>query len=474
VVHPFRTVTFLVCITGSCLLAPATAEAGGSIDGPTGCFALSQPGFVRPEMGGAPDAQLWRFTGRQSCARLGNSVGTAGDVNGDGFDDVIVGAEYYDGRKGNEGAAFAFYGSPSGLPLRPDWGAHGAKAGSQFATAVATAGDVNGDGYDEVLVGQAGAGTAAFAFYGSAQGLSPTASWAVDEGQADSMFGTAVATAGDVNGDGYDDVVVGDRWYDGGGQRNEGAAFVYLGSPSGLATSPGWMAEGVERDAWFGSSVARAGDVNADGYDDVIVGASLYGGGQHAEGRTFLYLGSAAGLAETASWTAESDQVDAAFGYAVSTAGDVNDDGFDDVVVGTPGFDNPQAGEGRAYVFLGSPDGLQEDAAWTVEGGRSGVGLGTSVGSAGDANGDGFDDVVIGCPGFGGGAVLVVPGSADGPLIDSAGVLDGPRGSLGDSSGGAGDVNGDGLGDVIAGAPMHSLFQGVEEGLAMVAMAKPG
>jgi FG-GAP repeat protein len=473
-VHPFRTVTFLVCVIGGCLLAPGIAEAAGSVNGPTGCFAGSPKAFVQPEIGGAPDAQLWRFTGRQSCARLGNSVGTAGDVNGDGFDDVIVGAEYYDGRGGDEGAAFAFYGSTSGLPLLPDWGAHGAEPSSNFATAVATAGDVNGDGYDEVLVGQISLGGGAFAFYGSGRGLSPTASWTVDEGQSDSKFAAALAAAGDVNGDGYDDVIVGDPWYDGGGQRNEGAAFVYMGSPSGLSTSPGWMAEGVEQDAWFGSSVARAGDVNADGYDDVIVGAALYGGGQHAEGRTFLFLGSVDGLAETASWTAESDQIDAAFGDSVSTAGDVNDDGFDDVIVGAPGFDNPQPGEGRAYVFLGSPDGLQEDAAWTAEGGRSGVGLGTSVGSAGDANGDGFDDVVIGGPGFGGGVVLVVPGSADGPLIELAGVLDGPRGSLGTTSGGAGDVNGDGLGDVIAGAPMHSIFGRTEEGLAMVALAKPG
>src|SRR6185436_18950919 len=110
-----------------------------------------------------------------------------------------------------------------------------------------------------------------------------------------------------------------------------------------------------------------AGDVNGDGYADVIVGASLYDNGQTDEGKAFVYLGSAAGLASTPAWSAESDQAFAHFGVSVGTAGDVNGDGYADVIVGADMYDNGQTNEGRAYVYLGSASGLSLTAAWTAE-----------------------------------------------------------------------------------------------------------
>ena len=104
-----------------------------------------------------------------------------------------------------------------------------------------------------------------------------------------------MATAGDVNGDGYSDVIVGAPRYDN-GQTDEGRAFVYHGSAAGLAPPPAWTAEGNQAGADFGGSVATAGDVNGDGYSDVIVGAPVYDNGQTDEGRAFVYHGSAAGL----------------------------------------------------------------------------------------------------------------------------------------------------------------------------------
>ncbi len=113
------------------------------------------------------------------------------------------------------------------------------------------------------------------------------------------------------------------------------------------------MAESDQAGAEFGNSVGTAGDVNGDGYSDVIVGADAYNNGQTGEGRAYVYHGSATGLATSATWTAESDQVNAYFGYSVGTAGDVNGDGYSDVIVGAYGYDNDQTDEGRVYVYHG-------------------------------------------------------------------------------------------------------------------------
>jgi len=125
-----------------------------------------------------------------------------------------------------------------------------------------------------------------------------------------------------------------------------------------LATTPNWTAESDQAFAYFGGSVGTAGDVNGDGYADVIVGAVYYDNGQTDEGRAFVYHGSASGLSMTPNWTAESDQAGASFGGSVGTAGDVNGDGYADVIVGANGYDNDQTEEGRAFVYHGSAGSL--------------------------------------------------------------------------------------------------------------------
>jgi hypothetical protein len=162
-----------------------------------------------------------------------------------------------------------------------------------------------------------------------------------------------VSTAGDVNGDGFSDVIIGARWYDN-GQTDEGRAHVYHGSAAGLSAAAAWTAESNQAGALFGTSVATAGDVNGDGFSDVLVGAPAFANGQTREGRGYVYHGSALGLSVVASWTAEPDQAFAEFGNAVATAGDVNGDGFADVIIGAHLYDNGEADEGRAILYYGN------------------------------------------------------------------------------------------------------------------------
>ncbi len=124
---------------------------------------------------------------------------------------------------------------------------------------------------------------------------------------------------------------------------------------------PAWTAEGDQADCHYGESVSSAGDVNGDGYDDVIVGAYAFNNDLTNEGRAWTHLGSATGLSAIPAWTAEGDVAGAYFGGSVSTAGDVNGDGYGDVIVGLPSFANGELYEGAAYVYLGSSPPLRSE-----------------------------------------------------------------------------------------------------------------
>ena len=145
-------------------------------------------------------------------------------------------------------------------------------------------------------------------------GTTSPASWCGESDQAWAQYGACVSTAGDVNGDGFSDVVVGARFYSN-GQSGEGRAYLYLGSAAGLASSPSWTAESNQASAEFGKVVATAGDVNGDGFDDVLVGAWSYSDGQSQEGRVYLYLGSGSGLAPAPAWTWEPNVPNERFGF---------------------------------------------------------------------------------------------------------------------------------------------------------------
>jgi len=362
----------------------------------------------------------WVVEGDQSEAQFGSSVSSAGDVNGDGYSDIIIGAPTFDNGETDEGKLFFHYGSASGLSLTPDWTFECNNSPAHLGYRVSTAGDVNGDGYSDIIAGAghySGNGRV-YVFHGSSVGFSSTPDWIVDSEQMTSVFGGAVSTAGDVNGDGYSDVIVGASLYDS-PEYNEGKTFVYHGSASGLSTSPAWTYESNQPGAEFGHWVSTAGDVNGDGYSEVIVASFYYESGEYREGKAFLFHGSAAGLSVPVSWTAESDQANAQFGYSVSTAGDVNGDGYSDVIVGAHLYDNGQTDEGRVFVYHGSATGLSATASWTAESDQENAHFGGIVSTAGDVNGDGYSDVIVGANEyqngqFWEGRVFVYHGSASG------------------------------------------------------------
>ncbi len=416
----------------------------------------------------------WSDTGDQSGCQFGYAVGSAGDVNGDGYSDILITAAFYDNGQTDEGRAYVYHGSDSGPSSTPDWDAESDVADWHFGLAAATAGDVNGDGYSDVIIG-ANAGDSdhsdkgkVFVYHGSSSGLGSTAAWTAQSDQADSRFGAAVNTAGDVNGDGYSDVIVGAFYYDH-PENGEGMAFVYHGSSSGLSGSPSWSAESNLAIAAFGGSVGTAGDINGDGYADVVVGARLFTNGQTYEGAGYVYEGSATGLAASPVWTLESNHQNAYFGGAVRTAGDVNGDGFSDVIFGAYGYTNGQTDEGRAFLYYGAPSGLSDTSAqWLNESNQSASYYGVSVGNAGDVNGDGFSDVIIGASYYDNGQtdegkVFVYHGSEDGPDTTADWTAEGGQAEtyFGSAVATAGDVNGDGHADVIIGANNYQPSGGI-------------
>ena len=280
----------------------------------------------------------------------------------------------------------------------PSWKCSNEELGTAgFGNEVSSAGDVNNDGFDDVIVGGF---NNAFVFFGSASGLSTTPAWISSCEQDGAQYGYCVSSAGDVNADGYDDVIVGALTYDSAGEL-AGKVFLYLGSETGPVATPAWTSSGDDREGALFCKVSSAGDVNNDGFDDVIVGASHQDIVAENEGKAFLYLGSTSGLMNEPAWASSGDEFPhAAFGFSVSTAQDVNGDGFDDVIIGAAYERTYYSGEGKVFLFLGSESGLSETPAWVSRGDKKPGGwLGFSVASAGDVNNDGFADVIFGAPG---------------------------------------------------------------------------
>jgi FG-GAP repeat/Putative Ig domain len=419
----------------------------------------------------------------QNSAFMGFSSNGGGDVNGDGYDDIVVGAPNWDGEQTDEGRVYIYFGSATGIQTTPQTLDPTDQASALFGWSAASAGDVNSDGYDDLLVGALfGTGNVAaegraYLYLGSSAGLQTTPEMLDPTDQTESLFGHSVSGAGDLNADGYDDVVVGAIRWDG-EQIDEGRAFVYFGSATGLQVSPVTLDPANQAEAYFGFSVSGAGDINSDGFDDLVVGTPRLSNGQAGEGAIMVFLGTAAGLNVTPTTFDPTNQAFTDFGASVDGAGDVNSDGYDDVIAGAPIWDGQQTDEGRAFLYLGSASGLQASPKTLDPTDQLTANFGHSVGGAGDLNSDGYNDVVVGSNLWDGqevneGRAYIylggVTGLESGPSIFDPTDQAGAR--FAKSVGGAGDTNGDAYDEVVVGVERWNAEE-TDEGRAYLFMRR--
>jgi hypothetical protein len=466
------------------------------------------PGQAAGQLVPADQVVVQRLDG-QPGHRIGNAVAAAGDVDGDGLGDLVIGAVFARPQCQKDrpdayvvfsrpGAPIRSVDSGSGFSMRLD----GCELGTGLS--VAGAGDVNGDGHADVIVSAPAFGRntgAAFVVFGSASTRTVdldrlgSRGFRISGGPGDAA-GAFVAAAGDVNGDGRDDVAVGtDRTIG----RTEGGGIAFVGIVFGSASRRavdlhhlgrrGFRVRGYTEDDGFGTAIAGVGDLNRDGRDDLILGAPRASRGLAiAAGRAFVVYGSRSTRTVRTralgarGYTITGDRPGARAGASVAAAGDVNGDGITDFILGSHGSVAPgRTASGHAWIVFGARSRRSVDLRGLAGRGiaieaAEGELLGSSVGGAGDVNADGLGDVVLAATGSsanGPGRVYVIPGtrtppgtidlaSATSPAIAIDGLdSDGLGLGVGDlieddrgqqTVGTIGDLDGDGRAEVFAAA----------------------
>ena len=440
---------------------------------------------------GDVDASFW---GEDGGDISGVSIAAVGDVNGDGYDDILIGAPSDDDGGNRAGQTYLILGKASGWTMDTDLSTSDASfVGEDIydwsGISVAGAGDVNGDGYDDILIGASVNDEGGYKAGQTYLILGKASGWSMDTNlsTSDASFwgegthdysGYSVAGVGDVNGDGYDDILIG-AYYNVESGYGAGQTYLIFGKSTGwtmdvnLSSSDAsfWGEDTYDEAGW---PVAGAGDVNRDGYDDFLIGANRDEDGGDYAGQTYLILGKASGWSmdtnlstSDASFWGE-DRYDRS-GCSVAGAGDVNGDGYDDILIGASGNDDGGDIAGQTYLIFGKAYGWSMDTHLSASnasfwGEDTYDYSGHSVAGAGDVNGDGYDDILIGAfqnddgGNYAGQTYLILgksSGWAMGADLSASGASfwgENTEDSSGYSVAGARDVNGDGYDDILIGA----------------------
>lgn len=390
----------------------------------------------------------------------GSAVSTGGDVNGDGYADLLVGDGYHTDSRVEEGTVYLYLGSPAGPASTAAWSYSCGRRDCLLGSKVGFVRDVDGDGDDEVVAGgyyasgSASLGGLAVLFYGSPAGPASTPDWSVEGTTDDAFYGNAF-TSGDFNGDGYGDLAAGVIGFSSDAAHHwEGAVELFFGSATGIPSAPDQRLTGGDPGGWMGSGL-DAKDLDGDGFEDLVVGSPYWLEGTSDVGRVQAFLGAASGVDPSPVWEVHGDNDNAGFGGFL-TALDVNGDGFGDIVVGAPNFTERATGQGAFGVYLGAGRSLAASPALWVVGASSYTTLGV-VAPVGDLDGDGFDDVAVGSTGYTNGeslegALFVHRGSAAAlSEVPDWTVERNVAGAQGGLPGPAGDIDGDGLPDIAVG-----------------------
>ena len=414
---------------GRTLAAPGDIDGDGYADLAVGVYAATDPQFYvyyGSSSGIESDSeQIVQTTDSVSGDNLATGMLTGGDFDSDGFADVAVGATGDDDAGINAGAAYVFYGSATGLVEASETKLTASSAANYtYLGAHAGVGDLDGDGFDDLVVGtHKSYNKEVFAYYGSVSGLlaasEQTIASPVDS--ASSSYGSQVAAGGDLDGDGFDDLVVGAE-RDDGTDSSEGSVYVYLGSTTGvdLGSEQRVAAPAPASFDYFGAALSTGGDLNGDGYADLVIGASGNDQNGSGAGSAYIVYGSSTGLqaASTVTLTPADASAGARFGDAVAIVPDLDDDGFDDLVVGATQDDEVGSFAGAAYVYQGAASGISTGSEDKLLPSTAGSFFGYAVAGLGDMDGDGAGELAVGATSddrivSGGGAVYLYDGICD-------------------------------------------------------------